>query len=332
MLRPFDTANTKRTIDHSENPENLETTSKESPSDNKNILTNKQDLFLKKKNSNNNTNKSFNKPVTPLKRSGSANSLAYESPTNKRLDSKYHEIETGYQHEEELEYIPEEALSIDINDFEDNIHMEAYERDLDIKQPDLILFENESTLTKSKRQFQTDISTKNTLLQDEDVHKKPILKQDLEKAIEKSIVMPDISRPILIEYPEEIEYCPPPEEESEYIPDEVLSIDLNSFDDNLIFEAYEGTSDSDNSEYLYEIESSFIKPKRQFQVDKDYKEEDEEFLRDEDVYKKPTSKHDLIKAIEESIIMPDITEIAPIEFPIEIEDSPSYEEVYQFII
>lgn len=116
----------------------------------------------------------------------------------------------------ELEYIPEEALSIDINDFEDNIHMEAYERDLDIKQPDLLLFENESTLTNSKRQFQADSNTKNTLLQDEDVHKKPILKQDLEKAIEKSIVMPDISQPIPIEYPEEIEYCPP-HEEGEYI-------------------------------------------------------------------------------------------------------------------
>lgn len=114
--------------------------------------------------------------------------------------------------------------------------------------------------------------------------------------------------------------------ESEYIPDDALSIDLNSFDDNLIFEAYESTSDSDNSEYQYEIESLFIKPKRQFQVNADNKEDDNEFLKDEDVYKNPTSKRDLIKAIEESIVMPDISEFAPIEFPTEIEDGPSYEE------
>ncbi|CAO3651920.1 unnamed protein product [Cunninghamella blakesleeana] len=353
MLRPFDSVNTKRVIDHSENEESSDlTSSKESPSDNNNshnkpVLANKQDL-LKKKNANNNpilankhdTNKIFSKPLTPLKRSGSANSISFDTPT-KRLDSKYREIESGYQHEEELEYIPEEAIPIDINDFEENIHMGAYEEDLNIKHPELIT-EDEFSFIKPKRQFQMEKEIKQQqqdILRDDDVFKKPTSKLDLEKAIEASISMPEIRQNVIIEYPNEIEYCPPHEEESEYSFEDIASIDFNDFDDTLVFEAYEGSSDSEVSETLYEIESaSYKKSKRQFQLDtmdkqlEQLEKEDSQFLRDEDVYKQPITKQNLIKAIEDSIVFHDMNNILSIESSIDTNDELSFDEVYQFVV
>ncbi|CAO3594512.1 unnamed protein product [Absidia cylindrospora] len=159
------------------------------------------------------------------------------SPTSKRADtglvekSTEHEIEQGFQREQELPYIPDDITPFDLDLFDGTMNMDAYETTalIDDDKP-IDEFESFSTI---KRQFQQidDAPTRTT----------PILEDDKDHSLVQDICF-SLSQPLnedaSAQFPSEVEFCPSSEEELPFEP-EVDQVDLSVFTSAVNLSAYD---------------------------------------------------------------------------------------------
>ncbi|ORX55152.1 hypothetical protein DM01DRAFT_1335451 [Hesseltinella vesiculosa] len=202
----------------------------------------KHDLLLKDKNVNQAFRKSLqdkgkikasipstpSKPTStkvPLKRFGQA----LEQPVTKRAQPlakhNQNEIEFGFEHEQENEYVPDGIAGLDFDAFDSHVSMDAFDS-IGHQQLDTPLHHLES-FAPTTRQFQAKKSKS----------KKPML-QARELNIPSSSPLPqrqitDDNKENIPALPDTIEYAPEPERE---LPDEpVASLDLSLFSSTPLF-------------------------------------------------------------------------------------------------